>query len=318
MNAPTNAPTTTAGQLEARSLQQMEADFFAFVDVKPKSEATYRKGLKNFFGFVRERGILSPTRSDILAYKDHLKAEGLKATSIKIYLSSVKAFYNWASSELGALNPTRGVKAPTLSRDFKKMNLTADQAKELLHTMERDTTAEGLRNYALVRLLITTGLRTIEASRALVDDLRPCGSFMALYVLGKGKDEKADFVKVEGKTLEAIQNYLKKRGPLNGKEPLFASAGISSTGKGAGEALRTESISRIVKKALKRAGMDSPYLTAHSLRHTCATLNLMNGGTLEETRQLLRHSSINTTLIYSHHIDRATNNSEARIESLLT
>lgn len=305
------------GRLQAQKVENLEEAFFSFVDVKEKSEATYRKGLKNFFAFINERGITSPTRPDILAYKDHLKAEGLKATSIKTYLSSVKAFFSWASSELGTLNPTKGVKAPTLSRDFKKMNLSAEQAKALLENASQKKTLEGLRNYAILRLLITTGLRTIEVSRALVEDLRPHGEYMALYVLGKGKDEKGDFVKVGGKTLEALQAYLKARGPVKGSEPLFASSGISSTGKGSGEPLRTESLSRIVKNALKASGFNSPYLTAHSLRHTCATLNLLNGGSLEETRQLLRHSSINTTLIYSHHLDREKNESEARIESAL-
>ena len=61
------------------------------------------------------------------------------------------------------------------------------------------------------------------------------------------------------------------------------------------------------------AGLESDRLTAHSLRHTAATLNLLNGGTVEETQQLLDHKNINTTLIYSHALERAKNNSEQRI-----
>lgn len=59
--------------------------------------------------------------------------------------------------------------------------------------------------------------------------------------------------------------------------------------------------------------LDSDFLTGHSMRHTAATLNLLNGGTVEETRQLLGHTNINTTLIYSHALERAKNNSEERI-----
>ena len=62
-----------------------------------------------------------------------------------------------------------------------------------------------------------------------------------------------------------------------------------------------------------KAGLKSDRLTAHSLRHTTATLNLLNGGTPEETMQLLRHSNLNTTLIYSHTIERANNKSEERV-----
>jgi integrase/recombinase XerC len=76
--------------------------------------------------------------------------------------------------------------------------------------------------------------------------------------------------------------------------------------------LYTESISRIIKTHFRNVGMNSDRLTAHSLRHTAATLNLLNGGTLEETRQMMRHTSINTTMIYNHAIERAKNNSEKR------
>ena len=76
-------------------------------------------------------------------------------------------------------------------------------------------------------------------------------------------------------------------------------------------------ISLIIKKRLKAAGYDSDRLTAHSLRHTAATLNLLNGASLEETQQLLRHTSINTTMIYVHALERAENNSEARIAAAI-
>jgi len=81
--------------------------------------------------------------------------------------------------------------------------------------------------------------------------------------------------------------------------------------------MTTRSISGIVKDRFTGAGYDSERLTAHSLRHTAGTLNLLNGGTLEETQQLLRHSNINTTMIYLHHLDRAKNNSEARIAAAI-
>lgn len=77
--------------------------------------------------------------------------------------------------------------------------------------------------------------------------------------------------------------------------------------------MTTRSISRIAKTRLVSAGLESSRLTGHSLRHTAATLNLLAGGTVEETQQLLGHANINTTLIYSHALERAKNNSEDRI-----
>jgi site-specific recombinase XerD len=81
--------------------------------------------------------------------------------------------------------------------------------------------------------------------------------------------------------------------------------------------LTARSISRMIKNRLKDAGYDDSRLTAHSLRHTCATLNLLGGGSLEETQQLLRHKDISTTQAYSHALTRAKNNSESRVASAI-
>ena len=69
----------------------------------------------------------------------------------------------------------------------------------------------------------------------------------------------------------------------------------------------------MVKSYMRENKINDQRLSAHSLRHTAATINLMNGGTLEETQQLLRHSNINTTMIYAHHLKRMDNKSEFRI-----
>ncbi|OIL92423.1 integrase [Oenococcus oeni] len=106
-----------------------------------------------------------------------------------------------------------------------------------------------------------------------------------------------------------MRAYLKVRGSVEDAAPLFA----STSNNNEGGRMTTRSISGIAKSALRRAGFDSSRLTAHSLRHTAATLNLLNGGSLEETQQLLRHRNLNTTMVYLHHLKRAKNQSEARI-----
>ena len=68
---------------------------------------------------------------------------------------------------------------------------------------------------------------------------------------------------------------------------------------------------------LRNIGIDNRRVSAHSLRHTAATLNLLHGGTLDETKDLLGHHALETTLIYSHHISRLQNKSEERISNLL-
>ncbi|MBQ7606780.1 MAG: tyrosine-type recombinase/integrase [Desulfovibrionaceae bacterium] len=72
-----------------------------------------------------------------------------------------------------------------------------------------------------------------------------------------------------------------------------------------------------MKESLIRVGLDSERLTGHSLRHTAATLNLLNGGTVEETQQLLGHRNVKTTLIYLCGLERMKNCSEERIAEVI-
>lgn len=73
----------------------------------------------------------------------------------------------------------------------------------------------------------------------------------------------------------------------------------------------------IAKDALRKAGFDDPRLTAHSMRHSAKTLALLGGASLQQAQALARHLNINTTLIYSHNIDRVNNAPEFAIEDLL-
>ena len=81
--------------------------------------------------------------------------------------------------------------------------------------------------------------------------------------------------------------------------------------------MTTRSIRRIVKTAFISAGFNSPRLTAHSTRHTAATLSLLNGATLQQTQELLRHRNIGTTEIYAHNIDAATNPAANDVEEAI-
>ena len=281
--------------------------WISFVDAKPKTVETYTRAIKQFMYYIADNGITNPQRADIIAYRDSLK-ETHKPSTVQTYLIAVKQFFRWTEQEGLYPNIADHVKGAKLESGFKKDYLTSKQVGKLLTTIDRST-LKGKRDYAILALMVTTGLRTIEVSRANIEDLRTVGDFQALFVQGKGKEERTDYVKVEGPVEDAIRAYLTARGKAEGKDPLFTSIAH----RNAGERMTTRSISRIAKENMIEADLNSDRLTAHSLRHTTATLNLLNGGTPEETRQLLRHSNINTTLIYSHALERAKNNSEARV-----
>ena len=284
--------------------------FLEYLDASEKTVQTYTRALRQFFKFLYENNITQPQRADVLAFRDNLKDKGRKPTTIKSYIVAVRLFFQWTNQEGLYPNIAEKIKGAKLDQAHKKDYLTVDQIKDVLNNIDTSTLT-GARDYAIIVLMVTGGLRTIEVSRADMDDMRNVGNSPALYIQGKGREEKTEYVKLPLQVFKAIGRYremLEKQ-----YDVLF----VSTSNNNKGQRLTTRSISGIVKKRLKEAGYTSDRLTAHSLRHTAGTLNLMNGGTLEETQQLLRHSNINTTMIYLHHLERENNQSEKRIADAL-
>ena len=284
--------------------------FLEYLDASEKTVQTYTRALRQFFKFLYENNITQPQRTDVLAFRDKLKDKGRKPTTIKSYIVAVRLFFQWTNQEGLYPNIAEKIKGAKLDQAHKKDYLTVDQIKDVLNNIDTSTLT-GARDYAIILLMVTGGLRTIEVSRADMDDMRNVGNSPALYIQGKGREEKTEYVKLPLQVFKAIGRYremLEKQ-----YDVLF----VSTSNNNKGQRLTTRSISGIVKKRLKEAGYTSNRLTAHSLRHTAGTLNLMNGGTLEETQQLLRHSNINTTMIYLHHLERENNQSEKRIADAL-
>lgn len=284
--------------------------FLEYLDASEKTVQTYTRALRQFFKFLYKNNITQPQRADVLAFRDNLKDKGRKPTTIKSYIVAVRLFFQWTNQEGLYPNIAEKIKGAKLDQAHKKDYLTVDQIKDVLNNIDTSTLT-GARDYAIIVLMVTGGLRTIEVSRADMDDMRNVGNSPALYIQGKGREEKTEYVKLPLQVFKAIGRYremLEKQ-----YDVLF----VSTSNNNKGQRLTTRSISGIVKKRLKEAGYTSNRLTAHSLRHTAGTLNLMNGGTLEETQQLLRHSNINTTMIYLHHLERENNQSEKRIADAL-
>lgn len=298
-------------QLAYSSLTELESRFVAFVETDSMDTLkTYRAAIKRLFEYFTENGIARPTREDLKDYRDSLKEQGLKPASVNLYITAARLFFKWTAQEGLYHNIADNLKGAKLTTEHKKDYFTARQIKDVLDTAKGE---ENLRDHAILRLMATTGLRCIEVQRADIGDIRPLGGELVLYIQGKGRTEKNEFVKLTANVEQAIRAYLNARGATGDAEPLFTSR---SNHNGGGR-LTTRSISRIAKSHFVQAGYNSSRLTAHSLRHTAATLNLLGGGELEETRQLLRHRNLNTTLIYQHAIERAGNQSENRIDSLI-
>lgn len=292
--------------------QNITASFVASQDVKESSRRLYSRTLSQFFYWVEatKRELSQMDRGDILTYKDSLLSSGHSNLTVSSYLVVVRKFYEWAEASKLYPNIAKGIKTPKRTQQFKKQHLTDEKSGELLSYYK----SLSLRDFAIVNLILRTGLRTIEVVRANVEDITFKGERRVLKVWGKGRDSKEDFVVLTEKTYEPIKAYLDSRkGKLSG-EPLF----ISESNQNKGRRLTTRSISGLCKSGLKAVGLDGKEFTAHSLRHTTACTILKHGGTIADAQAVLRHTSPVTTQIYLESIkeeQRLKNASEFLLDS---
>ncbi len=294
-------------------IEELVDRFIASQDVKESSKLLYRRTLKQYFNWVDKKSYLLSeiARPQLLEYKEELLLSGMSSLTVGSYITSVRRFYEWTEANIIYPNVAKGIKTPKRKQQFKKQPLLPAQATALLSYYQD----KALRDYAIVNLLLRTGLRTIEVIRANVEDITFKGSQRVLLVQGKGRDEKDNFVLLTDKTYQPIAQYLATRGNINGSEPLFTSTSNNSKG----ERLTTRSISYIAKEGLKAIGLDERAFTAHSLRHTTAVNILRGGGSLEQAQMTLRHSNPATTQIYTATLNeerRLQNSGEALIDSL--
>lgn len=310
MEAITVRPSTEIQTGQAVT-SELYTRFISYLDASPKTIQTYSRAIKQFWKYIAERGITQPTREDVLAFREDLK-EGHKASTIQNYIIAIRLFFQWTEQEHLYPNIAQHIKGAKLSKDHKKDYLTSSQIKAILGNMERET-PQGRRDYAIFTLMVTGGLRDIEVNRANIEDLRTLGDSTVLYIQGKGREERAEYIKVPAEVEKAIRATLADREDTHGSDPLFIS--LSNNSKGG--RISTRSISGIVKNSLIQAGYNSDRLTAHSLRHTAVTLSLLGGNSLQEVQQFARHANIATTQIYAHNLDRAKNKCENTIASAI-
>jgi integrase/recombinase XerC/integrase/recombinase XerD len=289
------------------------AEFIQALDVRQNSRDSYAKGAEKFLAWLQGQGINNPDYQTIMDYKQSLWDAGLSSSSVSSYIGSVRRYFSWLEATGRYPNIAKGIKGAKRVRGFRKDPLTLAHVRDLLGSIDRRG-LRGLRDYALINLLTRTGLRTIEAIRANIGDIRQQGGEALLWIQGKGRDEKDDFVLLTEETLRPLYEYLEERGDTKKDAPLFA----SQSDRNDGDRLTTRTLRRIIKERLRTIGIDSNRLTAHSLRHTAITLSLKAGATIQEAQAFARHANINTTLIYSHNIDRIKQAPERKIDALLS
>ena len=306
----------TAISAKPAELQELIQSFLKDQDVKASSRATYERSLRQFVAWLqdtdRAEKLATLQRDDLLAYKQQLQASGKSSYTVSLYMTAVRRLFQWLEAKKLYPDVTRGVKGARKPRGHRKDVLSPEQIRLALGGIDRSS-VEGLSDFALFNLLARTGLRTVEVSRALAGDIRQEPGLQpgerVLWIQGKGRDSKDELVVLTEEALAPIQAYLEARGASRPGDPLFC----SESDRNYGEPLSTRSLSRIIKQALQRIGLDDSRLTAHSMRHTAITLAILGGASPQQAQAMARHSDIKVTLGYFHNLARVEAAAERQI-----
>jgi len=258
----------------------------------------YRRDLLRYQEYLGSRGIGSlaeVTRVDVEEFRRHLDHIGLAPASVTRCVVAVRNLHRFAvgSGQVQA-DVTAGMSPGTRSRRLPKA-LSMDQVESLLAAPDTST-VEGLRDAALLELLYGTGARVSEVCALDVDDIRPVldDPDLGLRLIGKGDKER--IVPLGSYAAKAVDAWLIRGRPAwaeigNGEHALLLNT--------RGRRLSRQSAWAVIRRAGEAAGLDVEHLSPHSLRHSYATHLLDGGADVRVVQELLGHSSVTTTQIYT-------------------
>ncbi len=302
-------------------LQPLISDFLAAAEEqnRPESYRGYEKSFKRFTDFWAGPGSTHPFGPRLCqAFKVYLEHEQLSANTRQVYLSALRLFgKSLVFRGIVKWNPMEGIRSPKMSPLFKKQPLSLDEVGTFLETL-KDETLHQLRDKTILYLMLKTGVREIEVTRADVGDYQTVPDGHILRVQGKGRHDKDEFVVILPEVKTLLDTYLTRRVHEDRKakgttwpdlnEPLFL-----TLGKRQGNRLKPVTMQGLVRWWLTAAQVKRPVITGHSLRHTAATMAIDGGAPITAVKDMLRHSSIKQTNIYVHTLDRLKKGGESFI-----
>ncbi len=217
-----------------------------------------------------------------------------KAATRARKISSIRVFFNYMCNKKGLIekNPAQNLETPKLDKRIPKY-LTLDDSKKLLEAVKDIDDRNNERDYAIITLFLNCGMRLSELVGINIKDIN--FNDQKLNVIGKGNKERTIYLNTA--CMDAINKYLAVRPhdkvQYDSKDALFLSERR--------ERISNRTVQYIVKKELKKAGLDTNKYSVHKLRHTAATLMYKYGNVdIRALQELLGHESISTTEIYTH------------------
>ena len=254
---------------------------------------SYRYDLIKYINFLKKNNISSfnQTKKDLVNnYFVYLRKKNLEINSISRNLVAVKMLYRFLLIEGFIKEDITGlIEFPRMSKklphvlSLREINLLLDKANFKSNL--------GLRDQAILELLYATGMRVSELIYLKIDDINMENRM--LKCLGKGSKER--IIPFGSKAYQSLRLYLDKVRQKLVKNPNEDILFLNSRG----ERLSRQGIFYLVKKYVRKAGIEKK-VTPHTLRHTLATHLLENGADLRSVQEMLGHSDISTTQIYTH------------------
>lgn len=246
---------------------------------------SYKIDLKELSNFLNKRGksLVKASKDDLSQFINILSERGFTNNTIIRKLASIRTFYKYLlSEEIIEEDVVSFLDTPKKEKKIPKV-LFEDQIKKLLDQplLQEERYA---RERSILELLYSCGLRVSEIVNLTINDINLEDGFLRI----KGKGNKERIVPLGSKAISALSEYLKQRRHIKEKK-LF----LNSRNKG----LSRQSVWLIVKQFANNVGLD---ISPHTLRHSFATHLLDNGADLRVVQELLGHSSISTTQIYTH------------------
>tara|TARA_B100000282_G_scaffold261551_1_gene210563 strand:+ start:763 stop:1650 length:888 start_codon:yes stop_codon:yes gene_type:complete len=276
------------------SLIENFLDFVSYEKgLSKNTQLSYRNDLLKFSNYLTKKKILnlnSLNRNDIRNYLLKLKSDGLKPSSISRHIVSIRKFFEYLLQEgLISEDPSALIHSPKIWKNIPE-TLSVNEVTTLLsYISSLKNYRHAFRDKVMIELSYACGLRVSELVNLKLNSIY----FEESYIQVTGKGQKDRLIPINKSTLIIIDEYIKtERLKYNiDDNHLFLSQHRKF--------LTRQRIWQIIKKHIKNAGIIKN-ISPHTLRHSFATHLLENGGTLRAIQEMLGHSNISTTEIYTH------------------
>lgn len=260
------------------------------LNLSPHTVLAYTRDVDQFIGFVKSKGSLfdNPQRIDpafARSYLRWLELKNFSRKSVARKISSCRAFFRYLFRESKIkLNPFEHILTPKLGKRLPSF-LYPEEVVKLLNSVNLKH-KNGPRDLAIIELIYASGMRVGEVAKLIAGSV----DLDSGEVLVQGKGDRERIVLIGSHATSSIKKYLEARKDKDEKT-LFLGRG--------GTKLTSRSIERMIKKYARKAGL-LKRVTPHTLRHSFATHLLSGGADLKIVQELLGHSSLSTTQIYTH------------------